>query len=190
MSDDAATRPTMSELVRLEAADRAENRRVAAGTADYARLRERDADRRRQVRRVLGDGGALSPAEHYAAAWILNHGETVDDFAEAHDLAVIAARNGVREARWLAAAALDRGLMHRGLPQRFGTNFVPDGTRYRLWDIDPATTDVDRMAWDVPPLAELQRRADEATATTPQPSNLDDAPGWLKAAIVRWRATA
>jgi aminoglycoside phosphotransferase (APT) family kinase protein len=180
--------PAAPDLIRLEAADRAENRELAAGTAEYAHLRARDADRRRQVREILRRGGERSPAESYAAAWILNHGDTIEELAEAHALATIAAQNGVREARWLAAATLDRGLMYRGLPQRFGTNFVPDGRRYRLWDIDPTTTDADRLAWDVPPLAELERKAEEATATTPQPS-LDEAPDWLKGAITRWRAT-
>lgn len=149
------------DLEQLEAADRVEHRQVSAGTEEYDRLRERDADRRRQVLRILSRGGELSAADAYAAAWILNHGSSVDEFSKAHELARIAAEKGIRAARWLSAAALDKSLMHRGLPQRFGTNFVPDGRRYRLWDIEPATTDADRSEWDVrrPPCARSRRAA-------------------------------
>lgn len=177
-----------TDLIRLEAADRAEHRQVAAGTEEYIQLRERDADRRQQVQQILSSTAELSAAECYAAAWILNHGDTVDEFSRAHELAKLAAAKGKREGRWLAASTLDRSLMHRGLPQRFGTNFVPDGRRYRLWDFDPTTTDAERAEWDVPPLAELARRAERATATTPQPANLDQAPAWLRTAIARWAA--
>ena len=42
-------------------------------------------------------------------------------------------------------------------------------------------------AWDVPPLAEQQRKAEEATRhDPPAPIDLDDAPWWLKEALARW----
>jgi len=41
-----------------------------------------------------------------------------------------------------------------------------------------------RAAWDVPPLAEQLRRADELTRSQPQPS-MEEAPAWLRAAIER-----
>jgi hypothetical protein len=53
--------------------------------------------------------------------------------------------------------------MYEGRPQRYGTQFVPYGVRHRLWDVEPATTDEERAAWAVPPLAEQLRRADELT---------------------------
>jgi hypothetical protein len=72
-----------------------------------------------------------------------------------------------------------------GRPQRYGTQFVPDGVRHRLWDVEPGTTDEERAAWDVPPLAEQLRRADELTRSGPQPP-MDEAPAWLKVATERW----
>lgn len=77
--------------------------------------------------------------------------------------------------------------MYEGRPQRYGTQFVPDGVRHRLWDVEPATMDEERAAWDVPPLAEQLRRADELTRSEPQPP-LDQAPAWLTAAVERWRS--
>jgi hypothetical protein len=77
--------------------------------------------------------------------------------------------------------------MYQGLPQKYGTNYVSDGRRQRLWDVDPATTDDERALWDVPPLAEQLRKAEEATRRQPQPPVGDDAPWWLKQALERWR---
>lgn len=175
----------MSALRRLEAEDRAENRAVMAGTPDYAALRTRDAARRAAVAAILETGGALAAEDLYAAAWIFNHGDIADEARQAHDLARRAAEQGHKPARWLAAAALDRSLMYAGRPQRYGTNIVPDGTGWRVWDVDPATTDAERAKWDVPPLAEMHRRA--AAIKGPQPP-LDAAPRWLKDALLRWNA--
>jgi hypothetical protein len=103
--------------------------------------------------------------------------------------ASIAARNGIpQRARWLTAAAYDRWLMYQGKPQKYGTQYVHDGVRHRLWDVDPTTTDAERAAWKVPPLAEQLRKAEEATHNHPPvPINFDDAPWWLKQALLRWR---
>jgi hypothetical protein len=75
--------------------------------------------------------------------------------------------------------------MYQGKPQRYGTNMVPDGKRIRVWDVDPATTDEERSRWDVPPLAEMERRAAEASGIEPMPP-MDDAPAWLREALTRW----
>jgi hypothetical protein len=77
--------------------------------------------------------------------------------------------------------------MYRGLPQRFGTQIVPDGVRHRVWDTDPSTTDEERARFNVPPLAEQQRRAAQLSMSEPQP-DLSLAPEWLREAIPRWRA--
>ncbi|OZI05869.1 hypothetical protein BWI93_23540 [Siphonobacter sp. BAB-5385] len=65
--------------------------------------------------------------------------------------------------KWLAAAALDRWHMYQGQPQKYGTQLVPDEGRYRLWDIDPDTTDEEQAQWNVPALAEMERRASQLT---------------------------
>jgi hypothetical protein len=75
--------------------------------------------------------------------------------------------------------------MYEGRAQRWGTQIVPDGVRHRVWDVDPTTTDAERAEWDVPPLAEQERRAVELTRTEPQPP-LALAPAWLRAALARW----
>ena len=170
-------------FVRLLAEDQAENRAVLAGEPAYVALRVRDKARREAVMTLLSDGWPEDADALHAAAWILNHGDRSEEAALGSRLATLAAELGRPGARWLAAAALDRSLMYAERPQKYGTNIVPDGVRYRLWDVDPATTDAERLANDVPPLAEMQARA--ATITDPQP-DMAGAPDWLRTAMRRW----
>jgi hypothetical protein len=170
-------------LARLLAEDQAEDRAVRAGEPAYVALRERDRTRRETVMALLADGWPGDADALYAAAWILNHGERSEEAALGGRLAARAAELGRPGARWLAAAALDRSLMYAGLPQKYGTNTLPDGVGWRLWDVDPATTDEERLANDVPSLAEMQARA--AAMTDPQP-DMSGAPDFLRQAMRRW----
>lgn len=157
------------------------------GTPAYVALRTADAGRRSRVRQIADTGALRSGEDYYRAAMILQHGDDPADFDQARVWALQAAELGHRPARWLAAAALDRSLMVRGKPQKFGTQIVPDGVRQRVWDIDPATTDSDRAEWDVPPLAEMHRRAEKVTASEAMP-DMAEAPRWLLDAVERWRS--
>ncbi len=170
-------------LIRLLAEDQAEDRAVLAGEPAYVALRDRDRARREAVMALLADGWPDDAEALYAAAWILNHGDRSEEAVLGSRLATLAADKGRPGARWLAAAALDRSLMYAERPQKYGTNIVPDGVGWRLWDVDPATTDAERVANDVPPLAETQAKA--AAITTPQPDTAG-APEWLSSAMRRW----
>jgi hypothetical protein len=170
-------------LIRLLAEDQAEDRAVLAGEPAYVALRDRDRVRREAVMALLADGWPEEADGLYAAAWVLNHGDLSEEAALGSRLAARAADKGRPGARWLAAAALDRFLMYAGRPQKYGTNIVPDGVGWRLWDVDPATTDAERRANDVPPLAEMQARAAAITAPQPDPAG---APDWLRSAMRRW----
>ena len=156
-------------------------------TPEYWALRERDAQRRQRLEGIVESGGLEEPEDYYHAAWILNHGESVEETWQAHILAKEAVNLGLRRARWLAAATYDRWLMYQGKPQKYGTQIVPDGKRQRLWDVEPATSDAERAEWDVPSLAEMERRAEEVTRKEVMPP-MDDAPQWLKDALIRWNA--
>ncbi|NIR48489.1 hypothetical protein GWO43_20385 [candidate division KSB1 bacterium] len=157
------------------------------GSPEYWRLRERDAQRRRQLLEIIENNGLSAPEDYYHAAMVFQHGETVVEIQLAHTLAKHGAELGYRPARWLAAASLDRWLMYQGKPQKYGTQVVPDGKKQRVWDVDPTTTDRDRAKWDVPPLAEMHQRAEQVTKTEPMPP-MDHVPWWLKEAIKRWSA--
>lgn len=175
-----------AELQALFEADQMERQpHPAYGTAAYQLLRTHDAMRRERVGALLAAGAFTAAEDWYHAALIFQHGEKLDEIWQAHALALRAVEADYAPARWLAAAALDRWLMYQGRRQRYGTQFVPDGTRYWLWEVDPATTDAERAAWDVPALAEQVERAEEMSLTEPQPP-MEDAPWWLKEALRRW----
>lgn len=156
---------------------------MLAGEPAYVALRDRDKARRKAVMAMLAAGWPDDADDLYAAAWILNHGDLAEEAALGSRLAARAAGVGRPGARWLAAASLDRSLMYAERPQKYGTNIVPDGIAWRLWDVDPATTDAERLANDVPSLAEMQARA--AAITDPQP-DMAGAPDSLRRAMRRW----
>lgn len=178
-------------LAELYEADRTEHSAVPmVGTPEYRALRERDGLRRSQAEGAVSELRAhdqLTADAAFHAAWLYNHGDEPAEARRAHELALEAASMGHPHARWLAAAAFDRWCMYEGRPQKYGTQFVPDGERYRLWDVDPTTSDKERAAWDVPPLDDQLERAEEMTRRESQPP-MSEAPRWLKDAIGRWQS--
>ena len=163
----------LRELFVADQADR--NDHPAYDTAEYWQLRERDAWRRQRVNELIVQGLLTAPDDYFHAALIFQHGETLQDIWQAHELAqkaaaMVATRAmSYKDSRWLAAATLDRWLMYQGKPQKYGTQFVPDGKRWRLWDIDPSTTDAERAANHVPSLQEQLKQAERYTQELGQP---------------------
>ena len=158
------------------------------GTPAYETLRKRDQERRNQVQSLIDEGQVTTAQDYYHAALIFQHGDSLDEIGAAHQLALKSVELGNPAGKWLAAAALDRWHMYQGQPQKYGTQLVPDGMRYRLWDIDPSTTDDERARWDVPSLAEMEQRAIQLTLENKDKMPaLDQAPEWLREAVKRWK---
>lgn len=177
------------ELHRLFVADQQERENHPVfGTAAYLALRSRDQARRQQVQRLIEHDQVHTAQDYYHAALIFQHGDTVEEIWAAHQWAMKSVALGHEAGKWLAAAALDRWHMYQGQPQKYGTQLVPDGTRYRLWDIEPSTTDEERAHWNVPSLAEMERRAQQLTLESKgEMPPVDEAPAWLKPALERWK---
>ncbi len=123
---------------------------------------------RARVAELLAASALEDGDDYFHAALVFQHGGHLEDFWQAHTLAQRAAELGSKSpARWLAAAAYDRWLTIQGKPQKYGTQYHVRGGRYELMEVDPATTDEERAAWNVPPLAEALRRADDLTQRHP-----------------------
>src|SRR5215471_11600592 len=79
-------------------------------TPEYWELRERDAGRRQRVNELLAQGLLTAPDDYFHAALIFQHGETLEDIWQAHELARRAAEleatqsMGSKDSHWLAAA--------------------------------------------------------------------------------------
>lgn len=124
-------------------------------------------DRRLATVRAFVARDELETAEQYLfAAAILVTGDSVDDLVKAHELALHSAELGDDRALSVAAEAADKVALKHGIPQRYGTQYVyePVTERWRLYALDPETTDTEREAMGVPPLAELRARVDELNA--------------------------
>ncbi len=120
--------------------------------------------RRARAAALLGAGAVRDADDFLHATFLFQHGERLEHWAMAHLLARTAADMGHPRAPYMVAASHDRWLMRQGLPQKYGTNSVDDGGRARVWPYDPRTTDAERAALGVPPLAELLARAERMNA--------------------------
>jgi hypothetical protein len=185
------------ELLSLYNADRQDHANQAkANTPEYRSMRARDLRRRKRVMEIMEKDDTFTAEDYFHAAQIMNHGDTPEDAERAHTFATRSSELGHRPARWLAAASYDRWLMYQGKPQKYGTNYIYDGRQDRLWDVDPSTTDAERAAWGVPPLAEQLRKAEGANRhKTPMTERelqefLANAPDWFKKILNKWAAEA
>lgn len=88
----------------------------------------------KQIADIIARGELHTGADFEKAAVIFQHGLKTDDYLFAHTLAVIAISKGRSQARWLAAASLDRYLHSMHQPQIYGTESL--GTPGH-WTLDP-----------------------------------------------------
>ncbi|MCB9914770.1 MAG: hypothetical protein H6828_06415 [Planctomycetes bacterium] len=121
---------------------------------------ERMSARRETVRGFL-DAGSLETAEqHLYAAAILVSSDDEADLVLARDTALRAAELGETRGFRVAAEAIDKLAMQSGTPQRYGTQYYYEEvlSRWRLYPVDPNTTDTERQAMGVEPMAALLER--------------------------------
>jgi hypothetical protein len=135
-------------------ADVAERR---PGALPDPKLEERHAARAAEVRQIVAKGELKTAKERFEAAVLLVEMDDAEDLKLAEVLAQQAAAEGERLGPRVAAEAIDKQLVLRHLPQRYGTQYewVAVLGEWRLYPLDPKTTDSERQAVGVPPLTEL-----------------------------------
>ena len=106
------------------------------------------------------NGEILTGKDNYYAALILVSSDNVEHLKLAQTLALKAVQLGEQEGMRVAAESVDKQLLKQGRNQRFGTQFVFDAisNQWRLYPVDPLTTDAERKDWGVPSQAELMER--------------------------------
>lgn len=104
-----------------------------------------------------------TPDDYYYAAIVIGDRYSAETLLLAHELAVVAAMRGHKEAPALAARKLDYFLVHISQPQRYGTVILPraDGAREpgRIENVAASVTDAIRVQLGVPSLAARQKEA-------------------------------
>jgi hypothetical protein len=95
-------------------------------------LQARDRARRQRVEELVRSEALQTGVDYFHAAMVFQHGETLDDFWRAHELAKRGSELGHPNCHWLAAAAYDRWLANQGKPQKYGTQYISrDDEPYR-----------------------------------------------------------
>ncbi|WP_299272488.1 hypothetical protein [uncultured Psychroserpens sp.] len=89
-------------------------------------MEQEDSIRRKKVRRLLTENEINSAHDYYKAAFIFHHGTKIEDYKQAHELALIAYNKEHRHFRspWLVAATKDRYLLKKKEKQWYGTQGV------------------------------------------------------------------
>jgi hypothetical protein len=160
--DGADTSPVgdNQELAGIYREDQADRTMAPGREIDWNAVSPRDEAREIRVKELMSSGSLKSGADYFHAAMVLQHAVTPDDYLLAHDLCVIAIGKGEPQAKWLAAASLDRFLVSVGRPQRYGTQFGSKRIHQpmRLAPVDPTVPDSIRAEMNVPPLDEAKKR--------------------------------
>lgn len=159
----------------------------ADGTRAYKELKILNKKRRNLVKAIIESTYDPTGGDYFHACIIYLHGDSPKDFHVAYQHGLKSIDLNFIEAKKYTASAYDRWLMYQGKPQKFGLQYVPDGVSIRLWDVDPATTDQERAAWDVAPLKALIENVEEASKRIDMSKiSMEHKPQWLKDTIKRW----
>ncbi len=147
-----------AELARLFAEDQGDRTSPPTDDIGWNALVARDAARLARIKTLCRSHALQTGMDYFHAAMILQHAHETDDYLLAHELCVVAASQGVWQAKWLAAASEDRFLMSLNRPQRFGTQYRVDQPtgRWSLYETASDLPDSMRRALGVPALSEAQ----------------------------------
>ncbi|MCA8979819.1 MAG: hypothetical protein H6831_09210 [Planctomycetes bacterium] len=143
-----------------------ETRRDLASGGAFAGTDEQFvSEQQSRISKVRGfqEAGELESAkDYYNAAWILISSQKPEDLVLARDLAQKSVELGEDRAFRVMATAVDKLCRIEGKPQRYGTQYeyIEFLRRWRLYPVDPATTDAERESMGIQPLRELYERED------------------------------
>jgi hypothetical protein len=159
---------TNQELQKLEEADQAD-RASGSNKIDWAVVGKRDASRRARAIAILKSGDVRTADDYLNAAVIFQHGDAVEDTELALALATAASRIDVtnKDAKVLAAQAMDRILVKRGKPQWYGTQFFRNEStgKWEMCPTDPAVvTEAQREAMGIPTISDTKSHLDAMNA--------------------------
>jgi hypothetical protein len=156
------------ELLDIYTEDQRE-RKLPDEQINLAAMTAHDAERLERVAAILSRGSATTALDFYRAAMVFQHGQRAVDTERARELALaaVALDSNLGCARWLAAAAFDRLRVDAGRPQRFGTQYRFVKGVGVLFPVAEGTSDEERMAWHVLPLADQRGRISSPGTSAP-----------------------
>jgi len=154
-ASDLTDNKTLTEIFEADQTDRD----FGFDEIEWDEVNERDADRRLQALEILRGGEVRTSNDFFHAAYVFQHGGTVEDFRLALSLAWVAAiiNPNNEEAKWLTASAWDRLLKEQGQPQWYGTQIEKFGdSPWQIYKLqEGAVSDEQRNQLSVPTLDEI-----------------------------------
>ena len=141
---------------------------------DWDIVNRNDAQRREQTLELLRAGRLNTTRDYLHAAYIFQHGNTVDQARLALSLAWISASIDQEnmEAREMTAGAWDRLMMRYRQPQWYGTQAEKPGVdaEWGMYEVlEGAISDKERETMGLPPLEELRKHFEEMFQDPEQP---------------------
>lgn len=121
-------------------------------------LEKNDKTRLARVKEILSEIDIEEIWNCHYLAYLFQHGETIEDYKNAHKYAKKAVDMGSNVTKWLYAATLDRWLVAQGKPQKYGTQFRQVNGKWELLPVDSTITDEERVKYGVPPLSEALQK--------------------------------
>lgn len=83
---------------------------------------------------------------HYLA-YLFHHGNTIEDYKQAHFYANKAVKLGSTVTKWLYAATLDRLLITQGKKQRFGTQYTEKNGKKTYLPIESPISEKEKLEY-------------------------------------------
>ncbi|MBM7131262.1 hypothetical protein [Dyella mobilis] len=160
-----ATTADNQALAKLEQQDQAD-RMPGTGKINWDVVAGKDAERKREVEKILADGGIRTARDYFNASIIFQHGEDLKDIEQAYAFAVTAVNmdDKNQQAKQLEADAWDRIMLKRNRPQWYGTQFIKDQAtgKYEMYQADASViSDAERQGMGLPTMSENQAHLDE-----------------------------
>lgn len=146
-----------------------ERRETEAGETSGPATRPIES-RAREVARMHEQGKIVHSEDMLIAALLLYDSRSLDNVMLSRELALRAVELGDLRGLPIAAEAEDIELMIRGLPQRYGTQYVYDPVleRWSLYPVNPKTSDSERRTMGIVSLEEARHREDVLNDRVPQ----------------------
>jgi hypothetical protein len=155
----AAAQKDNEELARIYKEDQGDRMPERGKDIDWSVVQPRDQQREARVKELYEKGQLYTAADYYHVAMVLQHAPKPEDYLLAHELSIVAAVKGQKQALWLAAASEDRFLMNINRPQRFATQYRgAAGKPVTLYEVGAGVTDGLRKEFQAPTLAEAKAR--------------------------------
>ncbi|MFT7668576.1 MAG: hypothetical protein ACI8X5_001270 [Planctomycetota bacterium] len=134
------------------------------GEGSFSTLKSRYVERQEErfvlVRGYIENGALITADDYIYAGAILSTSPFESDLVAAMASGLTAAEMGLDLGFRIAAESTDRFRMLRGEPQRYGTQYyyVEVLKQWRVYPVDPDTTDAERAAMGVESLAIMKDR--------------------------------